>query len=119
MVPTEVQAIDLRPMRRYREGRDLDRLFFYREDPPGAQGRDPLRPGVTLMGWIAGDDLLALGIRVMVDVVDRHGRDVASHCFASGIKNILTTSDMPSSGVKVMIANCPRCPLFVLVRPSV
>jgi hypothetical protein len=74
MVPAEIEPADQRPMLRNREGLDRDIGDGKGEDPPRAQLRHSLRPGLALMRGIARNDARALVRPDMPGIVDRHPR---------------------------------------------
>ncbi len=132
MIPAEIESAQHRPMTGNGERRDLDQRLVERKHAARTEQRHALGARFALVRGIARDDRRALLRRVVFRILDGHAGDVARHrargpaqglarvaihviSFASSsLRNMRTTSDMPSNGVNVTMT----MPSVALVRVS-
>ena len=101
-VPADIEAVAARPVQRDLERLDHDLRFRHRIDRPAAELRYALGPRVALVGWDRAPQLRLLLGRQMRDFVPGGADHELAHVVVlSDSRNDITTSLMPSSGVKV------------------
>ena len=118
VIPAKVYAVNDRPIVRNRHWVALNLLLRDWKHTARTHAWNALNPRFPLVWRVTVDNRLPLFFCVMLRVIYRHADYRTAHAAigSSSFKNMLTTSDMPKSGVNV-IRVMPFV-AFVRVKPS-